>query len=133
MLVAVTFSAQSKWSFFGEYTRDDSPPYRDLTIVAGVAMLFYSNFQRDVAVQQGLKTTPSLMTAGIGVSYRIDRHNIWQEEPQNIEVNKQKRAARKNDKSESKKVRKAAKRTGKGLKKLDRKQKKIERKIKRIK
>jgi hypothetical protein len=98
-----------------------------------VAYLFNSNFQLDVAVQQSLKTTPSLMTAGIGVSYRVDRHNIWKEEPQSIEENKQKRAARKNDKTENKKVRKAAKRTGRGLKKLDRKQKKIERKIKRIK
>ena len=133
MLGTVTYSTQSKWSFFGEYTLDDSPLYRDLTIGAGIAYLFNSNFQLDVAVQQSLKTTPSLMTVGIGVSYRIDRHNIWQEEPQNIEINKQKRAARKIDKSESKKVRKAAKRTGKGLKKLDRKQKKIERKIKRIK
>ena len=107
--------------------------YRDLTIGAGIAYLFNSNFQLDVAVQQSLKTTPSLMTAGIGISYRVDRHNIWKEEPQNIEVKKQKRAARKKDKSESKKIRKAAKRTGRGLKKLDRKQKKIERKIRRMK
>lgn len=133
LIGTVTYSTQSKWSFFGEYTLDDSPLFRDLTIGAGVAYLFNSNFQLDVAVQQSLKTTPSLMTAGIGVSYRVDRHNIWKEEPQSIEENKQKRAARKNDKTENKKVRKAAKRTGRGLKKLDRKQKKIERKIKRIK
>ncbi|MBL18982.1 MAG: hypothetical protein CMC82_04025 [Flavobacteriaceae bacterium] len=133
LLGTVTYSTQSKWSFFCEYTFDDSPLYRDLTLGVGVAYLFSNNFQLDVAVQQTLKNTPSLMTAGIGVSYRLDRHNIWKEEPQNIEVNKQKRAARKKDKSENKKIRKAAKRTGRGLKKLDRKQKKIERKLKRMK
>tara|TARA_X000000950_G_scaffold56738_1_gene68272 strand:+ start:29 stop:1153 length:1125 start_codon:yes stop_codon:yes gene_type:complete len=133
LLGTVTYSTQSKWSFFGEYILDDSPLYRDLTIGAGVAYLFNRSFQLDVAMQQSLKTTPSLMTAGIGVSYRIDRHNIWNEEPQNIELKKQKRSASINDKSENKKIKKAAKRTGRGLRKLDRKQKKIERKIKRIK
>lgn len=73
------------------------------------------------------------MRVGIGASYRIDRHNIWNEEPQNIEEKKQKRAARKSEKKENKKIRKADKRTGRGLRKLDRKQKKIERKIKRAK
>jgi hypothetical protein len=133
LLGTVTYSTRSKWSFFGEYTIDESPLYRDLTLGAGVAYLFNSNFQLDVAVQQNLKTTPSLLTAGIGISYRIDRHNIWNEEPQNIDLRKQKREAQKNDKKENKKVRKADKRTGRGLKKLDRKQKKIERKIKRVK
>jgi ribosomal protein L2 len=98
-----------------------------------VAYLFNSNFQLDVAVQQNLKTTPSLFTAGIGVSYRIDRHNIWNEEPQNNALEKQKKEAQRNDRKADKKVRKADKRTGRGLKKLDRKQKKIERKIKRVK
>ena len=133
LLGTVTYSTRSKLSFFGEYTIDESPLYRDLTLGAGVAYLFNSNFQLDVAIRQNLKTTPSLLTAGIGISYRIDRHNIWNEEPQNIDLRKQKREAQKNDKKENKKVRKADKRTGRGLKKLDRKQKKIERKIKRVK
>lgn len=133
LLGTITYSTQSKWSFFGEYTVDDSPLYRDLSIGAGVAYLFNSDFQLDVAVQQNLKTTPSLLTAGIGISYRIDRHNIWNEEPQNIEIKKQLKESLKSDKKENKKIRKAEKRTGRGLKKLDRKQKKIERKIKRVK
>ena len=133
LLGTITYSTQSKWSFFGEYTIDDSPLYRDLSIGAGVAYLFNSDFQLDVAVQQNLKTTPSLLTAGIGISYRIDRHNIWNEELQNIEIKKQLKESLKSDKKENKKIRKAEKRTGRGLKKLDRKQKKIERKIKRVK
>ena len=133
LLGTITYSTQSKWSFFGEYTVDNSPLYRDLSIGAGVAYLFNSDFQLDVAVQQNLKTTPSLLTAGIGISYRIDRHNIWNEEPQNIEIKKQLKESLKSDKKENKKIRKAEKRTGRGLKKLDRKQKKIERKIKRVK
>ena len=133
LLGTITYSTQSKWSFFGEYTVDDSPLYRDLSIGAGVAYLFNSDFQLDVAVQQNLKTTPSLLTTGIGISYRIDRHNIWNEEPQNIKIKKQLKESLKSDKKENKKIRKAEKRTGRGLKKLDRKQKKIERKIKRVK
>ncbi len=133
LLGTITYSTQSKWSFFGEYTIDDSPLYRGLSIGAGVAYLFNSDFQLDVAVQQNLKTTPSLLTAGIGISYRIDRHNIWNEELQNIEIKKQLKESLKSDKKENKKIRKAEKRTGRGLKKLDRKQKKIERKIKRVK
>ena len=133
LLGTVTYSTQSKWSFFGEYIIDDSPSYRDIRLGAGVAYLFNSNFQLDVAVQQNLKTTPSLLTAGIGISYRIDRHNIWNEEPQNNALEKQKKEAQRNDRKADKKVRKADKRTGRGLKKLDRKQKKIERKIKRVK
>jgi hypothetical protein len=93
LLGTVTYSTQSKWSFFGEYTIDDSPIYRDITLGAGLAYLFNSNFQLDVAVQQNLKTTPSLFTAGIGVSYRIDRHNIWNEEPQNNALEKQKKGS----------------------------------------
>ena len=133
LLGTITYSTQSKWSFFGEYTIDDSPLYSDLSISAGIAYLFSSDFQLDVAVQQNLKTTPSLLTAGIGISYRIDRHNIWNEEPQNIEIKKQLKESLKSDKKENKKIRKAEKRTGRGLKNLDRKQKKIERKIKRVK
>ena len=133
LLGTITYSTQSQWSFFGEYTIDDSPLYRGLSIGAGVAYLFNSDFQLDVAVQQNLKTTPSLLTAGIGISYRIDRHNIWNEELQNIEIKKQLKESLKSDKKENKKIRKAEKRTGRGLKKLDRKQKKIERKIKRVK
>jgi hypothetical protein len=133
LLGTVTYSTQSKWSFFSEYTIDDSRSYRDIRLGAGVAYLFNSNFQLDVAVQQNLKTTPSLLTAGIGISYRIDRHNIWNEEPQNNALEKQKKEAQRNDRKADKKVRKADKRTGRGLKKLDRKQKKIERKIKRVK
>jgi hypothetical protein len=133
LLGTVTYSTQSKWSFFGEYTIDDSPHYRDITLGAGVAYLFNNNFQLDVAVQQNLKTTPSLLTAGIGVSFRLDRHNTWNEEPQNNDIRRQKKEAQRNDRKENKKVRKADIRTGRGLKKLDRKQKKIERKIKRVK
>ena len=86
-----------------------------------------------MAVQKNLKSTPSLLTAGIGVSYRLDRHNIWIEEPQNLEKIREEKAARRNAKNEKASIRKAEKRTSRGLKKLDRKQKKIERKIKRVK
>ena len=58
LLGTITYSTQSKWSFFGEYTVDDSPLYRDLSIGAGVAYLFNSDFQLEVAVQHNLTQTP---------------------------------------------------------------------------
>tara|TARA_A100001011_G_scaffold283024_1_gene293256 strand:- start:2529 stop:3653 length:1125 start_codon:yes stop_codon:yes gene_type:complete len=133
LLGTLTYSTQSKWSFFAEYTIYDSQIYRDLIIGTGAAYLIYSNLQLDMAVQKNLKSTPSLLTAGIGVSYRLDRHNIWIEEPQNLEKIREEKAARRNAKNEKASIRKAEKRTSRGLKKLDRKQKKIERKIKRVK
>ena len=111
---------------------DDSPLYRDLTLGMGVAYLLTDDLQLDMAFQHSMKATPKLLTTGIGVSYRIDKHNIWNGQPQDFEEVKQGRKDRKKSFREGKEARKSERRTNKGLRKLDKKQKRIERKLKKI-
>lgn len=132
LIGTLTYSTRAKWSFYGEYQWDDSPIHRDVTLGTGVAYLLKNDLQVDLALQHSVKTTPKLFMAGVGVSYRIDRHNKWAGEPQSLEEVKQSRKERKASKSEGKTARKAEKRTNKGLRKLDRKQKRIERKLNKM-
>lgn len=127
----LTYSTQNKWSFFGEYQIDDSTLHKDITLGTGVAYLFSKELQLDVAVQHSTKNTPKLLTAGIGVSYRLDKHNIWDGQPQDIKTLKEARKERKKVRKENKAGIKAERRTAKGLHKLDKKQKRIERKLKK--
>ena len=132
LIGTLTYSTRDKWSVFGEYQYDDSPLYRDVTLGAGIAYLLTDDLQLDLAVQHNIKTTPKLLMAGVGVSYRIDKHNIWAGQPQDLKEVKQSRKDRKNAFKEGKAARKAEKRTNKGLRKLDKKQKRIERKLNKM-
>ena len=132
LIGTLTYSTREKWSLFGEYQVDDSPLYRDLTLGMGVAYLLTDDLQLDMAFQHSMKATPKLLTTGIGVSYRIDKHNIWNGQPQDSEEVKQGRKDRKKSFREGKEARKSERRTNKGLRKLDKKQKRIERKLKKI-
>jgi len=132
LIGTLTYSTRDKLSFYGEYQIDDSPLYRDLTLGAGVAYLLSDDLQLDIALQHSVKTTPKLLNAGIGVSYRLDKHNIWNGQPQDLKEVKQSRKERKKLFKEENAARKAEKRTNKGLRKLDKKQKRIERKLKKI-
>ena len=125
LIGTLTYSTRANWSVFGEYQIDDSPLYRDVTLGAGIAYLFHDNLQFDLALQHSVKSSPKLLSAGLGVSYRIDKHNIWIGEPQDLKELKQ-------NQSDQKAARKAEKRTNKGLRKLDKKQKRIERKLNKI-
>ena len=129
----LTYSHRDKWSFYGEYQLDDGVLYRDLSVGAGAAYLFNRNFQLDVAAQVNLKDTPQLLTVGLGIAYRIDRHNIYADAPQSIAEQKEAKKERKKTQSESKSAKKTERRINKGLRKLDKKQKRLERKIKRKK
>lgn len=132
LIGTLTYSTRAKWSFYGEYQWDDSPLHRDLTLGTGAAYLLQNDLQVDLAFQHSLKTTPKLFSLGLGLSYRIDRHNKWAGQPQSIEEIKKARKERKTAKKERKTARKADKRLNKGLRKLDKKQKKIDRKLKKI-
>jgi hypothetical protein len=107
--------------------------YRDLSVGAGAAYLFNRNFQLDVAAQVNLKDTPQLLTVGLGIAYRIDRHIIYADAPQSIAEQKEAKKERKKTQSGSKSTKKIERRINKGLQKLDKKQKRLERKIKRKK
>ncbi|MGB0273663.1 MAG: transporter [Flavobacteriaceae bacterium] len=132
LIGTLTYSTRDKLSFYGEYQIDDSPLYRDVTLGAGVAYLLSDDLQLDIALQHSVKTTPKLLSAGIGVSYRLDKHNIWNGQPQDLKEVKQSRKERKKLFKEENAARKAEKRTNKGLRKLDKKQKRIERKLKKV-
>ena len=87
----------------------------------------------DIAIQKNFKTTPSLMMAGIGLSYRIDRHIKKNDQPQDLkEVSRMKNDRKKLFKDQKLSL-KAERRTAKGLRKLDKKQKRIERKLRKLK
>ena len=132
LIGTLTYSTRDNWSVFGEYQIDDSLLYRDITLGAGIAYLLTENLQLDLAAHHSMKTTPQLLTAGIGVSYRIDKHNIFTGQPQDIRELKLARRNRKDARKEKKAVRKAEKRTNKGLRKLDKKQKRIDRKLNKM-
>lgn len=132
LIGTLTYSSRSKLSFYGEYQVDDSVLYSDLTLSAGAAYLLTNDLQLDLALSQSMKTSPKLLTTGIGVSYRLDKHNKWAEEPQNKEVLKQERKKQREDKKKGNSAKNAEKRTKKGLRKLTKKQKRIERKLNKI-
>ena len=132
LIGTLTYSTRENWSVFGEYQINDSPLYRDVTLGTGIAYLLTEDLQLDLAIQHSMKTTPKVLTAGIGVSYRIDKHNIWDGQPQDSKVVKQARQNRKKAYKEGKTARKAEKRNNKGLRKFDKKQKRIERKLNKM-
>ena len=47
----------------------------DIFLTAGAVYLINENIQVDAFLSHTLKNTPAMFTAGIGVSYRIDRYN----------------------------------------------------------
>ena len=47
----------------------------DISLTVGAVYLINENIQVDTFLSQTLKDTPSMFSAGIGVSYRIDRYN----------------------------------------------------------
>ena len=47
----------------------------DIFLTVGGVFLINENIQVDTFLSQTLKDTPSMFSAGIGVSYRIDRYN----------------------------------------------------------
>lgn len=132
LIGTLTYSTREKWSFYGEYQWDDSPLFREITLGTGVAYLLQNDLQVDLALRHSLKTTPKLFSLGLGLSYRVDRHNKWAGEPQSLEEVRKVRKDRKTAKNERKTARKADKRLNKGLRKLDKKQRKIERKLNKI-
>ena len=132
LIGTLTYSTRSNWSYFIEYRIDESPLYNDTTLASGLAYLVSSNLQLDAFLQRSLKETPQLMTAGIGVSFRIDRHNDFVGQPQSYDESRKSRQNRKAVNRQSKLNKKSEKRSNKGLRKLEKEQKRIERKLRKL-
>jgi hypothetical protein len=132
LISTLTYSTRSKWSIYLEYIFIDSQIHRDLIFGSGIAYLYKNNLQMDIAFQKNFKTTPSLMMAGIGLSYRIDRHIKKNDQPQDLKELSRMKNDRKKLFKDQKLSLKGERRTAKGLRKLDKKQKRIERKLRKL-
>ena len=71
-VVTLTRGINDRWSVFLENQGLQSDQYGDLIFRAGAAFLVEGNIQLDVNVGANVKETPSVLQAGVGVSWRFD-------------------------------------------------------------
>lgn len=71
-VVTVTRGINDRWSVFLENQGFQSDIYGDLIFRGGAAYLLETNIQLDVNIGANVKDTPSVLQAGIGVSWRFD-------------------------------------------------------------
>lgn len=73
-ILTLTHSFNPKWVVFGETQGIKSDFYADNLFRFGGAYLLNKDFQLDAAVTLNTKDTPSVFSANIGASYRLDFH-----------------------------------------------------------
>lgn len=73
-IVTITRGFTPRFSAFVENQGIKSDYYADAIVRGGVAWLAAENFQIDANIGTSLKTTPSLLQGGIGVSWRFDKN-----------------------------------------------------------
>lgn len=71
-VLTLTRGFTDKWSGFIENQGYKSDFYSDAIIRGGAAYLVNKNLQVDASISNSLKTTPSILYGGIGVSWRYD-------------------------------------------------------------
>lgn len=71
-IVTVTYGINDRWSAFVENQGIQSDLYGDLIFRGGAAYLIAENIQVDASIGASAKSTPSLINAGIGLSWRFD-------------------------------------------------------------
>lgn len=98
-----------RWSIFIEQQGIKSDIYADALVRGGAAYLLNKNMQVDLNIGGSIKNTPSQLSAAVGFSFRIDKH---QDELINLEEG----SGSKLDKKMKKKKKKKSK---KGLKQVD--------------
>ena len=97
----------------------------DIFLTAGAVYLINENIQVDGFLSHNLKDTPAMFSAGVGVSYRIDRYNDSGIPYEIKELRKKRKKNRLDRKINAEKI--------KELKDRERKKRKEERKQKRQK
>lgn len=75
-IFTLTHSLNGHMALFGEYQAIKSDYYSDDIFRAGGAYLFGKNFQIDLAGLVNFKDTPSRWQVAVGLSYRLDMHNV---------------------------------------------------------
>ena len=100
-VVTLTRGFNEKWSGFIENQGFDSDYYTDSILRGGAAYLISSDLQIDASVSSNFKDTPSLFSASVGISWRIDEKY----EPIKIEIGdgKDKRSGKKKKKDKKEK------------------------------
>jgi hypothetical protein len=92
-----------KWSAFVENQGIQSDRYSDILFRGGIAHLFSENFQADISLGGSIKSTPSRIFGGAGLSYRLNYHKdtpiaIEDQNSKNIKRNSMKRKQKKSRK-----------------------------------
>ena len=80
-----------------------SDRYSDILFRGGIAHLFSENFQADISLGGSIKSTPSRIFGGAGLSYRLNYHKdtpiaIEDQNSKNIKRNSMKRKQKKSRK-----------------------------------
>ncbi|NMH26783.1 transporter [Flavobacterium silvaticum] len=71
-VLTLTYGVNDRWSAFIENQAIQSDFYGDLIFRGGAAYLLAENMQIDASIGAGVKSTPSVLNAGIGFSWRFD-------------------------------------------------------------
>lgn len=71
-VATLTYGINDRWSAFIENQGIQSDWYGDLIFRGGAAFLIAENMQLDASIGAGIKSTPSVLNAGIGFSWRFD-------------------------------------------------------------
>lgn len=71
-IITVTYGFNSRWSGFIEHQGYMSDFYSDAVFRGGAAWLPMKNVQLDAAIGANVKSTPSLLTGNVGISWRFD-------------------------------------------------------------
>lgn len=71
-IATLTYGINANWSAFVENQGIQSDIYGDLIFRGGAAYLLAGNMQIDASVGASVKNTPSILTAGVGFSWRFD-------------------------------------------------------------
>lgn len=115
-----------RWSVYIENEGISSDIYSDVLLRGGVAHLVSTDLQLEASFGSSLKTTPSMMTANVGISYRLDWHNG--ETPQDRRIEKEVRSKGKAEKRQNREARKARRKQAKAARKAAKRRAKAERK-----
>jgi hypothetical protein len=73
-ILTLTRGFNARWSGFIENQGYKGDYYDDLVVRLGAAYLIKENVQIDASIGKNLKDTPSILTAGFGISWRFDEN-----------------------------------------------------------
>ena len=74
LVSTLTRGFNPRWSGFLEFQGIKSDLYADYLFRGGAAFLIKENIQIDASISRNIKDTPSIMAAGVGISWRFDEN-----------------------------------------------------------